>query len=280
MLSSYEKYSRNKTEVTLDFVSGCNYISEKHHHFEYELLFVSAGSCKFNFSGDSKQIEKNTFVFIEPGEDHSITNADKNFRFISLIFTTSVFDKEEEQFYDFLKSIKINNFPIFSQKISELFLDLDKLPVDSEKKFFYYFHLKTTLFCALDEILKTEQYTKNEFSVLLKRLNKSSSIVIANAVQYIQKHFKENISLNDLLKETNYSKSHFIRLFKNETGMNFTDYVNKYRVEKSCQDLIYSEKNVTQIAVENGFNNIQYFSKIFKSYMNITPKQYQKKIKK
>ena len=233
-----------------------------------DILEVLKGGYKEGFSTDVSSIQS------PKGLNEDII------RFISLIFTTSVFDKEEEQFYDFLKSIKINNLPIFSQKISELFLDLDKLPVDSEKKFIYYFHLKTTLFCALDEILKTEQYTKNEFSVLLKRLNKSSSIVIANAVQYIQKHFKENISLNDLLKETNYSKSHFIRLFKNETGMNFTDYVNKYRVEKSCQDLIYSEKNVTQIAVENGFNNIQYFSKIFKSYMNITPKQYQKKIKK
>ena len=61
--------------------------------------------------------------------------------------------------------------------------------------------------------------------------------------------------------------------------MNYTDYLNRFRVEKACRDLIYSNKNVTQVATENGFNNIQYFSKIFKKYMECTPKQYQKQWK-
>ena len=58
--------------------------------------------------------------------------------------------------------------------------------------------------------------------------------------------------------------------------MNLTDFINKYRIEKSCLDLIYTNKNITEIATENGFNTVQYFSKTFKTYMKCTPKQYQK----
>ena len=61
--------------------------------------------------------------------------------------------------------------------------------------------------------------------------------------------------------------------------MNVTEYLNKFRVEKSCLDLIYTDKNITQVACENGFNNIQYFSRVFRQFMNCTPKQYQKKAK-
>ena len=59
--------------------------------------------------------------------------------------------------------------------------------------------------------------------------------------------------------------------------MNLSEYVNKYRIEKACLDLLYTNKNITEIAITNGFNNIQYFSRTFKGYMNCTPKQYQKK---
>ena len=108
----------------------------------------------------------------------------------------------------------------------------------------------------------------------MKKVN--SSHAVDAAILFIQQHYRENICLEDLLSVTNYCKSHFIRLFKSTTGYKFTDYVNHYRIEKSCLDLIYTDKNITEIAIENGFNNIQYFSKTFKDYMRCTPMQYKK----
>ena len=109
---------------------------------------------------------------------------------------------------------------------------------------------------------------------------KRSVSAIENSLQYIKENYTENISLSSLLLFTNYSKSHFIKLFRESTGMSFSEYINKYRIEKSCLDLLYTDKNITEIATSNGFNNIQYFSRRFKECMNCTPKQYQKKRKK
>ena len=103
---------------------------------------------------------------------------------------------------------------------------------------------------------------------------------IDNALHYIRENSSENLSLKSLLELTDYSKSHFIRLFKESTGMNVSEYINKYRIEKACLDLIYTNNNITEIATASGFNNIQYFSRKFREYMKCTPKQYQKKRKK
>lgn len=93
---------------------------------------------------------------------------------------------------------------------------------------------------------------------------------------FLKRKLTELIQLQDVLDLTNYSKSHFIKLFKDVTGYHFTEYLNKYRIERAYLELLYSKKNITEIASDFGFNNIQYFSRVFKQYMNCTPKQFQK----
>ena len=130
------------------------------------------------------------------------------------------------------------------------------------------------LFDILSYLIITNQY---ETVALLRKQTKYNISAIDIAIEYIKDNFADNIELQDVLKLTNYSRSHFIRLFKEHTGMNLVEYINKYRIEKACLELIYSKKNITEIATEFGFNNIQYFSRVFKQYMNCTPKQYQMK---
>ena len=124
--------------------------------------------------------------------------------------------------------------------------------------------------------VETGQFER--FSQLYETESRKLS-AIDNALHFIRENYSENLSLKSILELTNYSKSHFIRLFKESTGMNVSEYINKYRIEKSCLDLLYTNNNITEIATANGFNNIQYFSRKFKEYMKCTPKQYQKKRK-
>ena len=137
--------------------------------------------------------------------------------------------------------------------------------------------LRSLLLDIISYAVETGQYEKySELSGIERR----SLSAIDNALHYIRENYSENLSLKSILALTNYSKSHFIRLFKESTGMNVSEYINKFRIEKACLDLIYSNSNITEIATANGFNNIQYFSRKFREYMKCTPKQYQKKRKK
>lgn len=268
----YEKFSRSKKILPIALLNKGEYLKENHHHMEYELLYIRQGLCVINIDGFRKELVQGDFVFIEPNVDHYVISQSQDFKFIILVFDSTIFGKDDDPFKNYFNSICIKRFLSLPEESHALMNELEFL--NNKDDVIFNFKLKSTLFQLISKIIELNLYIKttSDASVNLSLKNLS----IKSAITYIKNHFKENITLTDLLKTTNYSKSHFIRLFKIETGMNFTEYLNKYRIEKSCLDLIYSNKNITQIAMENGFNNIQYFSKTFKYYMQVTPKQYQK----
>ena len=127
------------------------------------------------------------------------------------------------------------------------------------------------LFEILYYVFSTNQYLKCSNTPIYCQ---PQLVAVQQTCDYIKAHYKEKIDYMMLIKQSNYSKSQYIKIFKKQTGMNITDYILKCRIENSCFELLKSSKSITDIAIENGFNNIQYFSKKFKEFMNCTPRQY------
>jgi len=249
------------------------YISASHHHQEIEIFYLQKGSAKISFADKTYDMEPGDVYFIYPGINHCIESRSEDFFYYAMVFDSSIIGPVTESTRRLFDNIIIN------QKISLPYQILEKMISNTDSlnknKFGTEIAIKGLIFEIILHIINTNQYAPLPDLQNIPDDKRS----IDRGIQYIKAHYKENISLGDLLDSTNYSKSHFIRLFKHCTGMNYTDYLNRFRVEKACRDLIYSSKNVTQVATENGFNNIQYFSKIFKKYMDCTPKQYQKQWK-
>jgi AraC-like DNA-binding protein len=74
----------------------------------------------------------------------------------------------------------------------------------------------------------------------------------------------------------NISRHHFCRQFKNLTGKSAIDYINIVRIEKAYVLLKQGTLNVTEAAISTGFNNISYFSRLFKYYKKMSPSQVSK----
>lgn len=96
---------------------------------------------------------------------------------------------------------------------------------------------------------------------------------------YIQKHFKEKIYLEEIAGTLGVSSSYLSRLFKKETGMCLQDYVNEVRIERSCNLLIYSDESLSMIAEYVNFPSQSYFGKIFKKRKGMTPRQFRERYK-
>lgn len=94
------------------------------------------------------------------------------------------------------------------------------------------------------------------------------------AMQYIHKHYAENILLDNIAMEANISKSECCRSFKRILKMTPFEYLMEYRILKATDKLLESKESISNIAFEVGFNGISYFGKIFKKYMNCTPSEY------
>ena len=100
------------------------------------------------------------------------------------------------------------------------------------------------------------------------------SRVVRDALNYIDSHLRDPISLKGLAEVCNVSSSHLSACFKKEVGQSVVDYVNEKRVFASLRYLATTDLPVAQIAERVGIEDENYFSRLFKKYQKRTPKQY------
>jgi AraC-like DNA-binding protein len=98
--------------------------------------------------------------------------------------------------------------------------------------------------------------------------------VITKARAYIQEHQTEEISLGQVAKAVNMSSYYFCKMFKKVTGINFTDYVARVRIEKSKNLLLNPNLRVSEIAFEVGFQSLTHFNRVFKKILGQSPTEY------
>lgn len=98
--------------------------------------------------------------------------------------------------------------------------------------------------------------------------------LIKRAIRYIAKNYSSPITLEDVANHVNLNPSYFSSVFKNSTGSSFKEYLNMVRIEESKLLLANTGYSIIDIAVATGFGSQSYFSKTFKKYTGLTPKQY------
>jgi len=94
------------------------------------------------------------------------------------------------------------------------------------------------------------------------------------ALEYIETHYGQNITLDELARLTGLSAKYFCRYFKAIVHRSPIDYLNYYRIECASYFLISSDMTVAEIAQHCGYNDSSFFIKQFKKYKGATPKQY------
>ena len=72
----------------------------------------------------------------------------------------------------------------------------------------------------------------------------------------------------------NMSPKYFCRFFQEMTHRTPVDYLNYYRIERACYQLLTTDQSITEVAYNSGFNDLSYFIKTFKKYKGTTPKKY------
>ena len=112
------------------------------------------------------------------------------------------------------------------------------------------------------------------------RLVRNSSIYskqILRVLDYISEHLHSRIMINEAAKHLQISSAYLSRLFKSETGMAFSDYVNRKKIEEASSLLRFSEYTDLEISTLLCFSSQSYFIKIFKKYVGMTPREYKKR---
>lgn len=95
---------------------------------------------------------------------------------------------------------------------------------------------------------------------------------------YVQANYQSQISLNDLADRLYLSNAYLSKYIKKNLGMTFMEYLNNVRLFHAVDELMYSDKNLTHIAYDNGFPTSASFTKAFREIYNESPSEYRKKI--
>lgn len=98
--------------------------------------------------------------------------------------------------------------------------------------------------------------------------------VIARAKEYINEHQSEDLRLGTVAKAVNTSTFYFCKMFKKVTGLNFTDYLSRVRIEKAKNLLLNPNLRISEIAYEVGFQSLTHFNRVFKRVVGQSPTEY------
>ena len=97
---------------------------------------------------------------------------------------------------------------------------------------------------------------------------------------FIDTHYLEPISLDEVANELGFNPQYFSRFFKRNTGETFGQFLTRYRLMKACYLLATDDSPISEIAEQSGFNTDKTFHRVFKRRMGITPRMYRVRIQK
>lgn len=104
--------------------------------------------------------------------------------------------------------------------------------------------------------------------------NREPDGIITRSQEYMRQNFRRDIALEEVARTVGISPYYFSKLFKEETGMNYTEYLTKIRIETAKRLLSDRELSIKQVCVDSGYANPNYFSRIFKKWVGITPTEF------
>ena len=146
-----------------------------------------------------------------------------------------------------------------------------------------YFHSKVLSKQQYEAMVRLLEIFAKHLSVMANQImveqQNEESPMIAKAKRYIGEHQDESISLDQMAKALNVSTFYFCKMFKKATGLTFTDYLARTRIERAKNLLLNPNVRVSEVAYDCGFISLTHFNRIFKKVVGKSPTVYRRTIR-
>lgn len=244
-------------------------IGSANWHDNTEFLYCLEGSGVVNCDDTKIRMNVGDIIVINARHLHSITSDDK-VKYHCFIIDNSFFIDNGIDINNlkFNEKISDSHSGLLIQKITECIMDKDN-PLG----------VALIRLAVLDFICYiTNNYSQKKLSSGTK-VSKSYAAVL-DTIEYINNHFSEKMSLKELSAKAGFSRYHFSRIFKENTGLTVVEHINARRCDSASFLLRETAKPVAEICIECGFDSPSYFAKTFTEAFGIPPSEYRKRYSK
>lgn len=232
-----------------------------HYHNSYELYYLDSGTREYFVEDNFFSVNAGSFVLIPPSVFHK-TGGNYARRiligfthdFLTRTYTPDAIDDILECFN---KTLILPPSKVL-ERCKSLLNILNEC--ETERDFAIYLG---NLLCELSKCREATKYN-DQISMLL---------------EYINTHFAEIDSIEQIAEHFFISKYHLCRIFKNTMGLTIIDYLNSIKIKNACDYLISTNTSIQEIAYLCGFNSPTYFSNVFKKFTLLSPHEYRKRKK-
>lgn len=244
--------------------------AQMHIHGNVELIYVMEGRACIRINDKTYDLEKNGMIIVNSNNRHSITrheDSDSSHWWLCRI---------EIGYRELLEDLQ-SDFALFwcnsavsdSREYRRLSEILDEI-LGAYTVYNAGTYMKKSLYyklvgCLAEDFLVTGM--ENQWS-------KKSRFEREEMLQYMNANYFRSITLKEMADKLYMSETAFSKYFKKTAGMNFVQYMNNIRIHHAVEDLLYSDKPITRVAVDNGFASPSFFNRVFRSVYNMTPTEY------
>ena len=253
---------------------GPRRVSHIHYHDELEFLPIYEGSFSCRVDGKDYVANAGEIIFVGSGVPHETFSLTKRVDTGLLQFRES--DYLNTEIRKIIKySVKLQNTegePVHIIRSEELFSAVDAIMREcEEKRSAYEILVRAEILRIIGLCYRMQLLSDGEEAFASPAIQK-----ILPALTYINQHYAENLSLDEVSALLGFDKSYFCRIFRAATGATFTEYLNFVRVCKAGKRLAATTDSILDISSDVGFCSVSYFNKIFKKYKSCSPSFYRR----
>jgi beta-xylosidase/AraC-like DNA-binding protein len=251
-------------------LQNIEYISP-HIYLGLEVLLVIRGEIKVTVNQQSWYLAENDLLLINANDIRSIQGNKEN-EVLSLQIPLELFEPYYPNIHEChfnCNSFKEDNglYLLFDQ-IRQL---MAKILISNYQKQdgnqIEIYGLIYQLVTILIRNFKTTHFGNQQFNEIKDKR-------IREILAFIEKNYRKPISLEEIAKNRYLSLYYLSRYFKQEVGVGFSEYVKNIRLKSAVHEMLYTDHNITQISLNNGFSNVKAFNKAFKEMYQQTPTEY------
>ena len=246
---------------------GVYKMPEPHFHTYHELYFLVSGKTKYFVNGEIFMLSPGDLIFIPKGDFHQTNYPDPdNIERVTIVFNDEFWGEEFKSYVDILSAHKyfripkdrINIFHGLIRQIEAEESNKEKDYINMEK-----FYLGQLLIMIL-RYREKEQTVKLSYSCQLAQ----------DAAKYINANYNKELTLESMAEKYSVNADYFSKISKKATGVGFSKYLNATRLSAAQEMLATTTVSITDVALECGFNDSNYFIQVFKKVHGMTPKKY------